>query len=195
MQDWWGTDYEKQRGTHTSVFLSTSRLCPQAEPWLQTLSAPSSRRLSQPNLLLQGIPPSSPDRPQLDRHAGCIQEQCFLHGIQGRRPKGSMGQNHLLCDLFPPPPHLPPSQETTESLTQPEQMQAAKITARPLCMPFCFFNTIKCLHTVWTLETLTALAETRAAAQAFNSFKWHHFLSWLCTRTISARCRHPPHRW
>lgn len=97
--------------------------------------------------------------------------------------------------IYFPPPHLPPSQETTESLTQPEQMQAAKITARPLCMPFCFFNTIKCLHTVWTLETLTALAETRAAAQAFNSFKWHHFLSWLCTRTISARCRHPPHRW
>ena len=67
------------------------------------------------------------------------------------------------------------------------------MTACPLRMPFCFFNTIKCLHTVWTLETLTTLAETRGAAQAFNSFKWHQLLSWLRTRSLSARRRRPPH--
>lgn len=172
---------------------------PQAEPWLQILSAPSSRRQPQPNLLLRGIPPSSwtqepllPPGPQRHKDAGRIQERCFSHSIQGRRPEGSLGQNHLLCDIFLPTRLL--RRRQPESLTQPVQMQAAKITARPLHMPFRFFNTIKCLHTVWTLETLTALAETQAAAQAFNSFKWHHFLSGLRTSTSSARCRHPPHR-
>lgn len=83
-----------------------------------------------------------------------------------------MGQNIYSAIFFPT---FPLPRRHPESLTQPVQMQAAKIIARPLCMPFCFFNTIKCLHAVWTLEILTALAETRAAAQAFNSFKWPHF--------------------
>lgn len=131
--------------------------------------------------------------PQREEHAGCIREQCSSHSIQGRCPKASMGQNHLLRDIPPPPPRLLPRRQP-ESLPQPAQMPAAKMTACPLRVPFCFFNTIKRLHTVWTLETLTALAETRAAAQAFNSFKWHHSLSRLRPRIIPARCRHPPHR-
>lgn len=73
-------------------------------------------------------------------------------------------------------PHL-----LARKLCPAEQTQEASIAAQPLRIPFCFFNTIKCLHTVWTLETLTKLAGTRAAAQAFNSFKWHHFFSQLHT--------------
>lgn len=100
----------------------------------------------------------------------------------GNEKQGDSCLPPLLVPPSPPAPacsylpHLP-----ARKLCPAVQTQEATIAAHPLRIPFCFFNTIKCLHTVWTLETLTKLAGTRAAAQAFNSFKWHHFFSRLRT--------------
>lgn len=109
------------------------------------------------------------------RHAGCTQRQ--REDIQK-----DQWAKIIYTLIFSPACLLP--RKKPESLAQPVQMQEAKIAACPLRIPSCFFNTIKCLHAVWTLETLTKLAEPRAAAQAFNCLKWHHFLSWLCTSSI-----------